>query len=45
MNDESIVIKSNKINVIKKHSAMSSQIILCQALMKGREHRTIAYND
>jgi len=24
---------------------MSTQIILCQALTKAREHRTMAYND
>jgi len=35
---------SKKITIIK-NSAVSMQIILCQALMKGREHRTIAYNN
>ena len=45
INDENIVIMSKKITIIKKCSAMSTQIILCQALTKGREHRTITYND
>jgi len=31
--------------MLLKNSAMSMQIILCQALMNGWEHRTIAYND
>jgi len=35
MNDENIVIESKKITIIKKHNAVSMQIIFCQALTKG----------
>jgi len=45
MNDENIVIMSKNITIIKKHSAVSTQIISCQVLTKGRQHRTVAYND
>jgi len=37
-------VKKDYCNIIK-NSAMSMLIILCQALTKGQEHRTIAYND